>query len=103
MAFKRAKGDIVILTDGDVFFEKNAVKELIKPFENSKVGGVSGRPVSQDKKDNKFGYWGHLLSDSADHRRKNTMKKEQGEDYYVSGKTFFPMSGYCLLYTSRCV
>ncbi len=96
MAFKRAKGDVVILTDGDVFFEENAVKELIKPFENSKVGGVSGRPVSQDKKDNKFGYWGHLLSDSADHRRRNTMKKEQGKDYYVSGKTFFPMSGYIM-------
>ncbi|NLB12109.1 glycosyltransferase [Candidatus Dojkabacteria bacterium] len=96
MALKRAKGDIIILTDGDVFFEKNAVNELIKPFENKNVGGVSGRPVSQDSKDNKFGYWGHLLSDSADHRRKTTTKKEEGKEYYVSGESFFPMSGYIM-------
>lgn len=96
MALKRAKGDIIILTDGDVFFEKNAVNELIKPFENKNVGGVSGRPISQDSKDNKFGYWGHLLSDSADHRRKTTTKKEEGKEYYVSGESFFPMSGYIM-------
>ena len=32
MAFKKAKGDIFILTDGDTYFEKDAVKELLKPF-----------------------------------------------------------------------
>jgi cellulose synthase/poly-beta-1,6-N-acetylglucosamine synthase-like glycosyltransferase len=96
MALERAKGDIVILTDGDVFFEKNAVKELIKPFENETVGGVSGRPVSQDSKDNRYGYWGHLLSDSADHRRRDRMVRVEGRDYYISQETFFPMSGYIM-------
>ncbi len=48
-----------------------------------------------DSKDNVFGYWGHLLSDSADHRRINTMERAEG-DYYVSSKTFFPMSGYIM-------
>ena len=75
MAFKKAKGDILILTDGDTHFEKNAVKELLKPFEDSKVGGVGGRPVSKDKRDNMFGYWGHLLSDSAHDKRINTAEK----------------------------
>jgi cellulose synthase/poly-beta-1,6-N-acetylglucosamine synthase-like glycosyltransferase len=95
MARKRVKGDIVIWTDGDTFFGRNSVKELIKPFKNKKVGGVSGRPRSADKKDNIFGYWGHLLSDAADHRRTNTLKKTS-EGYYISGDTFFPMSGYIM-------
>lgn len=96
MAMERAKGDIIILTDGDVYFGENAVAEILKPFENSKVGGVSGRPVSQDSRENKFGYWGHLLSDSADHRRRSTMVKVDGSDYHVSKDTFFPMSGYIM-------
>jgi cellulose synthase/poly-beta-1,6-N-acetylglucosamine synthase-like glycosyltransferase len=96
MAIKKAKGDIIIFTDGDVFFEQNAVKELLKPFENKNVGGVSGRPVSQDSKDNCFGYWGHLLSDSANHRRKNRMERVDGKNYFVSRKSFFPMSGYIM-------
>ena len=94
MALNKAKGDILILTDGDTSFGKNAVKELLKPFKDPKVGGVSGRPVSKDEKDNIFGYWGHLLSDSADKRRRETMKNV--DEYYVSDKTFFPMSGYIM-------
>jgi cellulose synthase/poly-beta-1,6-N-acetylglucosamine synthase-like glycosyltransferase len=96
MAFKKAKGDILILTDGDTYFEKDSVKKLLEPFENEKVGGVSGRPVSQDKKDNMYGYWGHLLSDSAHDRRVNTKKLAKDKEYYISGKTFFPMSGYIM-------
>lgn len=96
MAFKKAKGDIFILTDGDTYFEKDSVKKLLEPFENEKVGGVSGRPVSQDKKDNMYGYWGHLLSDSAHDRRVRTKKLAKGKEYYISGKTFFPMSGYIM-------
>lgn len=96
MAFKKAKGDILILTDGDTFFEKNAVKELLKPFEDDRVGGVSGRPVSQDSKDNVYGYWGNLLSDSAHDRRSKTMVEVKGKGYFVSKETFFPMSGYIM-------
>ena len=96
MAFKKVRGDIIILTDGDVYFEKDAVRELLKPFKEKNIGGVSGRPKSQDRKDNCFGYWGHLLSDSADHRRKATMEKVEREDYYVGKDSFFPMSGYIM-------
>lgn len=96
LALKKAKGDIVILTDGDTFFGENAVAELIKPFENEKIGGVSGRPISQDSRDNILGYWGHLLSESGDHRRKNTMQEVMNTKYYVSGDTFYPMSGYIM-------
>ena len=94
LALRKAKGEIIILTDGDTFFEANAVEEMVKPFENEKVGGVSGKPVSQDSRNNIFGYWGHLLSESGDHRRRNTMQETDG--YYISTETFFPMSGYIM-------
>jgi cellulose synthase/poly-beta-1,6-N-acetylglucosamine synthase-like glycosyltransferase len=96
MAIKQAKGDILIFTDGDTYFGKNAVKNLISPFEDKEIGGVSGRPVSGDKKDNIFGYWGHLLSDSAHHRRCNMMKRVEDKEYFKSDKSFFPMSGYIM-------
>ena len=96
MALEKAQGDIVIMTDGDTYFEKNAVLELLKPFESKNVGGVSGRPKSQDSRNNIFGYWGHLLTDAADHRRSRVMHKVDGEDFFISKKTFFPMSGYIM-------
>jgi len=82
MAIKEAIGDILIFTDGDTYFEKNAVRELLRPFNDQTIGGVSGRPISADEKNNMFAYWGHLLADSADHRRKSVH--------------FFPMSGYIM-------
>lgn len=96
MAIQRAKGDILIFTDGDTYFGKGAVKSLLEPFKDEEIGGVSGRPVSNDKKNNIFGYWGHLLSDSAHHRRCKQMVKQKKEEYYKSDKTFFPMSGYIM-------
>ncbi|MBI2357256.1 glycosyltransferase [Candidatus Dojkabacteria bacterium] len=94
LAFKEAKGDIVILTDGDARFQRNAVKEILKPFSNKRVAGVTGRPVARNKRDSFYGYMGNLLADSAHHRRTHTMVPESG--YYISGDTFFPMSGYIM-------
>ena len=95
LALRRSKGEILIFTDGDTYFEKNSIKYLLEPFVNKKIGGVSGRPVSSDCRDTMMGYWGHLLSDAAHHRRIGTMSNKQG-NYYISGKTFFPMSGYIM-------
>ncbi|MCD4811080.1 glycosyltransferase [bacterium] len=96
LALNKARGDILLFTDGDTYFERNAVKEILKPFEDKKVGGVSGRPVSMDVRDSQMGYYGHLLSDSAHHRRTSTMEFVEGTDYYMSDKEFFPMSGYIM-------
>ena len=95
MAIERAKGDILIFTDGDTYFEKSAIKYLLEPFSDDKIGGVSGRPVSIDSKKNIFGYWGHLLSDAAHDRRVSTMNIQE-DNYFVSDKSFFPMSGYIM-------
>jgi poly-beta-1,6-N-acetyl-D-glucosamine synthase len=95
LAIKQSKGDILIFTDGDTYFSKYAVKYLVEPFVNEEVGGVSGRPISMDKRGRMMGYWGHLLSDAAHHRRINTISRKR-YTYYISDKTFFPMSGYIM-------
>ncbi len=83
LAFDKAKGEILILTDGDVFLDKNAIPALIKKIRsNDRVGGVSGRPVSADSKTTMFAYFGHLLVEAAHHKR--------------SRSAFFPMSGYLM-------
>lgn len=95
MALKQAKGDILIMTDGDMYFDKNTVKKLLFPLEqNEKVGGATGRAVSLNPRNTMFGYYSHLLTDSA-HNRRSTMLENMGE-YHISGKNFFPMSGYII-------
>ena len=96
LALKEAKGDILIFTDGDTYFDKDSVKYLLQPFEDSEVYGVSGRPVSSDSKENMMGYWGNLLSDSGNHRRTKLMEKVEDKEYHKSKKNFFPMSGYIM-------
>lgn len=95
LAFKKARGNILILTDGDTYMERNAIKYLLKPFRDKKVGGVSGRPKAINNRNTFMGYIGHLLVDAGDYRRKKVMKKTE-KGYYVSDEKFFPMSGYIM-------
>ncbi len=83
LAFKKAKGEILILSDGDVFIDKNALRYLLKPFKNKKIGAVSGRPISINNRNTKLGYWSHLLTDIADKRRKKAIKIKKR--FYCSG------------------
>lgn len=65
LAFSKAKGDIIVLSDGDVYVNDNSVNNLLKHFNDKKIGAVTGRPVALDNKKTLFGYWAHLLNDSA--------------------------------------
>jgi len=56
----KVKGRILILSDGDVFVGKNSISELLKVFEDKKVGCATGQPVSLDNRNTLFGYWSHL-------------------------------------------
>lgn len=85
LAFKKARGDILILTDGDVYIEKGAAGELLEPFEDSEVGAVSGRPVSISSRATMFGFWSHFLTQAAHQMRLRSK--------------IFPCSGY--LYAIR--
>jgi len=87
LAFKEAKGDIFVLSDGDVHVGKGAVGYMLEAFGDKAVGGVSGRPIANHRKSSLWNYWGNLLADGA-HRQR--LKTKGTED------SFFPLSGYLL-------
>ncbi|MBZ0200099.1 MAG: glycosyltransferase, partial [Ignavibacteriaceae bacterium] len=47
-----AKNDILIFTDANTVFDKNALKNLVKGYTSEKIGGVSGRLILNEPKDN---------------------------------------------------
>jgi len=82
--YSGGKDDIFILTDGDVFVSQNSVSELLKKFEDKSVGCVTGKPVSVDPHNTKYGFWAKVLFGGADMIRKKLSSK----------KEFFECSGY---------
>lgn len=82
-AFDLAKGNLLILTDGDVYMSENSISELLKSFEDPNIGAVSGRPISLNSRSDKLGFWSHLLTDTAHERRKIALKS--GKRFYCSG------------------
>jgi cellulose synthase/poly-beta-1,6-N-acetylglucosamine synthase-like glycosyltransferase len=52
LAFKQAKGDILVTVDSDTILEKNSVANLLKPFRNPKIGAVTGQLSALNKNDN---------------------------------------------------
>lgn len=95
LAFKKVRGDIIILTDGDVYFEKNTVSKLLEPFENEKIGLVTGCEYSQYDRSTQFKYYGNLLASSADHNRKSLTIPVENRTYRVTDKKIIPISGRC--------
>jgi len=77
LAFKKAKGSIFVLTDGDVYIGKNAIQLMLEPFTNSTIGIVSGRPISLNSAKKMLGYWSHLLTDIAHNMRVKRVKEEK--------------------------
>lgn len=78
LAFSEARGNILILTDGDVKVGQNAVEELLGGFAGSEVGAVTGHPVPINSRKTMFGYWAHLLTEAGAHvtRLRHQYKKE---------------------------
>lgn len=86
LATLKAKGEILIWTDGDIYVSKNCVRELSKHFEKKEIGAVSARPISIDKINNKFAYWGKILAEVAHEQR--LKKTRKNEFIFCSGYLF---------------
>ena len=82
--YSASKDDILIFTDGDVYVSGSAVREILKAFEDKEIGCVTGKPVSVDSRNTKYGYWSHFLFAGIDRARKKLSKE----------KKFFECSGY---------
>ena len=86
LAVSKAKGNILILTDGDVHVSKGSIGPLLKKLRDKKVGAVSGNPISTDPKNTKYGYWASLLTKIANERRKKAIKTKN--HLFCSGYLF---------------
>jgi cellulose synthase/poly-beta-1,6-N-acetylglucosamine synthase-like glycosyltransferase len=88
MAIQKAKGDYFLFTDGDVYLGKNAISKIYnKIISDSNIGGISGRPVCTNNKNNFWGYCGNLLADTIHNERVISNNKKQ----------VYPMSGYLFI------
>ena len=89
----KLKGDIIILSDGDVSVSSNSVNELLKIFKDKKVGCATGRPISMDSRENIFGYWSHLLCDAAHKLREKRNRNNE----------FLECSGYLWAFRNKVI
>lgn len=96
LAFRQTKGDILILSDGDVYIKKGAVRELLKYLKDPEIGAVSGRPVSVNSRNNCLGYWSHLLTEAAHQRRLELIRQRKFIDYsgYLSAIKKIPILNF---------
>lgn len=76
LLFNKLKSDILILTDGDVFISNNAVESILKNFKDPSVGAATGRPIATNPKNNKYGFFSHLLLDAGAHRIRSELNKK---------------------------
>ncbi len=86
IGLRAARGDIVVLSDGDVFVEKGAVQYLVAPFEDPHVGAVSGHPISLNPTDTVLGYWAYLLTEGIHQIR---LKRDRVGDFLVCSGYLF--------------
>jgi len=86
VGLKAARGDVVVLSDGDVAVAGDALAPLVAPFEDPQVGAVSGHPLSLSPRDTMLGYWSHLLTEGIHHMR--LARDRAGEFLFCSGYLF---------------
>jgi len=70
VGLKAARGDVVVLSDGDVIVAEDALDPLLAPFADPQVGAVSGHPVSASPRHTMMGYWSYLLTEGIHQMRR---------------------------------
>jgi cellulose synthase/poly-beta-1,6-N-acetylglucosamine synthase-like glycosyltransferase len=83
---KAARGDIVVLSDGDVLVDKDALSLLVAPFTDPQIGAVSGHPISVSPRDTVLGYWSYLLTEGIHQMR---LTRDQAERFLVCSGYLF--------------
>lgn len=91
---KKAKGDIIVQTDGDVIVGHNAINKLVKHFSDSAIGAVSGNPIPMIPEDNLFYSWS-IMS----YRKMGEIREKE-----IENKTFnVHLSGYLLAFRKEAL
>jgi cellulose synthase/poly-beta-1,6-N-acetylglucosamine synthase-like glycosyltransferase len=87
LLFKEAKGNIFVLSDGDVYVSEDSVNLLTRHFKDPRIGAVCGRPISTSPRQTKFGYWSHLLTDVGGHATR--VEKSQLDEFIACSGYLF--------------
>lgn len=91
---KKVRGDILILTDADVYISPNAVEDIAKIFEEDKnLSCISGQPIPIEDRSTKYGYWANFLFSAANSLRSSLFKK----------KAFLEASGYLFSFRKELI
>ncbi len=85
--------NILILTDGDVYLDNGAINSLAHLFENEKIGCATGRPVPEESRNSKYGYWANFLFDEAHKMRIHAFKERR----------FMECSGYLFAFRNNVI
>ena len=93
LLLKELKENILILTDGDVYLDENSINEIIKLFKDSSTGCVTGRPITEESKNNKYGYWANFLYEEAHKMRKKSFLNHD----------FIECSGYLFAFRNNVI
>ncbi|MBD3362168.1 glycosyltransferase [Candidatus Dojkabacteria bacterium] len=103
VGLKRAKSDIVVLTDGDVHFTESSFVNLIEEFKKRKLDVACGKVISKNSTKTLTGYISHLMTSAAHHKRLIELSgKTEGYGTKLVHKTnFFPLSGYMLIFNKK--
>lgn len=73
---KISKGDIILFTDSDCILDKNWIKNMVEPFKDKNVAGVSGTYKTLNKKSLLARFIGYDIQFKHEH-----MKKEKSIDF----------------------
>src|SRR3989344_1039831 len=57
------KNDILVFTDGDVFVANDVLSKIIEIFKDKDIGCITGKPVSVNLRNTKYGYWSKVVYD----------------------------------------
>ena len=83
LAFRKVKGNILVLTDGDVYMGKNAISLLVSHFNDIGAGAVTGRVISKNKPNSMLNYGAHLGAETF--HRLRLRESRAGQDVLCSG------------------
>ena len=92
LMIKKAHGDIIVQTDGDVEVDRAAIDNLLKPFKNPKVGAVSGNPIPIISKSNLFYDWTQMS-----YRKIGEIREKESKE------GFCHLSGYLLAFRKEAL
>ncbi len=92
LGLKKAHGQLIVMTDGDVYTGPDALAALLAPFDDPNTGATSGRPISLSPRDTMLGYWSHLLTEAGAHTER-LLREQRGAFFVCSGYLYAIRAG----------